>query len=945
MADEDIFDVEGLAKGLIKGLDTPKDYLVDFPLGVVQAGTNIARGDVPLPESFSDVFDPDSQFYEGLTKDSLPNVPGFEETIQFMGDLEDSGDNIEEYSGMLASGLGSSVALVKVLDQIKAKNPKLFKFLRKAYPFSVGQFYVAMKAQPDGPGKIKKVLNALKGTLPQGYKGDKTGKTVLKKVLPRLLGLSGIGGALSAFMTKPLNEGEDEEMAVINEFFTMDEEGTLVPKPSAFEKFVEPEPEPSEGEKFTEEFLSKDRGALLKGADRLATGGEPQLAENIFEETGSNEPEGIQVAGGFKELFGKAPVWATAGVDKAKTLIQEFTKNEKKNMENISSKLGTEAEVNFKEDIDILDTPTGETAVGSIKNKKTIIDSPEPNESIFYSGIEARLMDPNTPKTFNSVDEFFTFMNAKGVSRPEVEDNLLTNFLEAAKKTNSAVTKKDLLNIVRKSPMRKIQTVTYGDARYGGEKRAKYNGYQEPGALPGSYREDVIFLDPENIPFDPKVLPKSGHDFAEDYVLAWSRKTDRNATLPVEKTKQGIELAVDPAMIRTLKRNQTKLKNQLKGLEASAYEKIRRAVDGDLTPSDQMSARMITESVNSRITALENIDMPLATQIRQFRSKIQNDNVKLEEMEASTVGKKVVVTMADEIQSDILQQAKEMENNLRKSLGDLIDASAEKRRLAIAQADYSSPLRDIDPAVAEFYLKNKNVFRPLFKTDEDMQQFIDEFAKTKNVFEELAEAGPNATDDLRNRVRAAYKKETELLSTLETQLSEDSIKKLFPNVPFKNRTEWGELVIKSDLANAANLLYGPDKIPDAAQWYAVSPAKFIKKRYESMGLNKGGTNTPIEERKAAKEAGKELKGIGVEEFYGGPESVDPKGKHYTSVLEKALKRAAKENNSEFKIIEVEGMGKVYAVKITPEMLLPHKTHRKKGGMVYTPEIIDIFEAA
>jgi len=939
MADEDIFDVEGLAKGLIKGLDTPKDLLVDFPLGVVQAGANIVRG-------------------EDILEDSLPNVPGFEQTIQFMGDLEKSGGNIEEGAGILTSGAASSIALVKVLDQIKAKNPRLFKQLRKVYPFSVGQFYVAMKAQPDGPGKIKKVLNALKGTLPQGYKGETAKATVIKKVLPRLLRLNMIGGLIGSMMTKEANpdgdfyvdsKGDKYPFDLVNEFFTFDEKGDLLMKPSALEEFAEtetkPEPEPSEGEKFTDEFLSKDRGALLEGADRLATGGEPQLVENIFEETESNDPEGIQVAGAFKDIFGKAPVWATAGVEKAKTLIQQFTKNEKKNMENISSKLGTEAEVNFKEDIDILDTPTGETAVGSIKNKKTIIDSPEPNESIFYSGLEARLMDPNTPKTFNSVDEFFTFMNAKGVSRPEVEDNLLSNFLEAAKKTNSAVTKKDLLNIVRKSPMRKIQTVTYGGARYGGEKRAKYDGYQEPGALPGSYREDVIFLDPENIPFDPKVLPKSGHDFAEDYVLAWSRKTDRNATLPVEKTPQGIELSVDPAMIRTLKRNQTKLKNQLKGLEASAYEKIRRAPTQDLTPIEEMNPRMITETINSRMTFLEELDAPLANQIRQFRSKIQNDNVKLEEMEASTVGKKVVITMADEIQSDILQQAKEMENNLRKSLGDLIDASAEKRRLAIAQADYSSPLRDIDPAVAEFYLKNKNVFRPLFKTDEDMQQFIDEFAKTKNVFEELAEAGPNATDDLRNRVRAAYKKETELLSTLETQLSEDSIKKLFPNVPFKNRTEWGELVIKSDLANAANLLYGPDKIPDAAQWYAISPAKFIKKRYESMGLNKGGTDTPIEDRKAAKEAGEQLKGIGVEEFYGGPESVDPKGKHYTSVLEKALKRAAKENNSEFKIIEVEGMGKVYAVKITPEMLLPHKTHRKKGGMVYTPEIIDIFEAA
>jgi len=937
MADEDIFDVEGLAKGLIKGLDTPKDLLVDFPLGVVQAGANIVRG-------------------EDILEDSLPNVPGFEQTIQFMGDLEKSGDNIEEYSGMLASGVGSSVALVKILDQIKAKNPRLFKQLRKVYPFSVGQFYVAMKAQPDGPGKIKKVLNALKGTLPQGYKGETAKATVIKKVLPKLLRLNMIGGLIGSMMTKEANpdgdfyvdsKGDKYPFDLVNEFFTFDDKGDLLMKPSALEEFAEPEPEePSEGEKFTDEFLSKDRGALLKGADRLATGGEPQLVENIFEETGSNEPEGIQVAGNFKEIFGKAPVWATAGVEKAKTLIQQFTKNEKKNMENISSKLGTEAEVNFKEDIDILDTPTGETAVGSIKNKKTIIDSPEPNESVFYSGLEARLMDPNTPKTFNSVDEFFTFMNAKGVSRPEVEDNLLTNFLEAAKKTNSAITKKDLLSIVRKSPMRKIQTVTYGSSRYGGEKRAKYDGYQEAGALPGSYREDVIFLDPENIPFDPKVLPKSGHDFAEDYVLAWSRKTDRNATLPVEKTPQGIELSVDPAMIRTLKRNQKTLDRQLKGLETSAMRKLEREGLIDVDDIDNLTMAEIRNILDTNTMArLRSIDEPLEQQILQFRMKIDSDAAKLQEMEASTVGKKVVVTMADEIQSDILQQAKEMENNLRKSLGDLIDASAEKRRLAIAQADYSSPLRDIDPAVAEFYLKNKNVFRPLFKTDEDMQQFIDEFAKTKNVFEELAEAGPNATDDLRNRVRAAYKKETELLSTLETQLSEDSIKKLFPNVPFKNRTEWGELVIKSDLANAANLLYGPDKIPDAAQWYAISPAKFIKKRYESVGLNKGGTNTPIEERKAAKEAGEQLKGIGVEEFYGGPESIDPKGKHYTSVLEKALKRAAKENNSEFKIIEVEGMGKVYAVKITPEMLLPHKTHRKKGGMVYTPEIIDIFEAA
>ena len=53
----------------------------------------------------------------------------------------------------------------------------------------------------------------------------------------------------------------------------------------------------------------------------------------------------------------------------------------------------------------------------------------------------------------------------------------------------------------------------------------------------------------------------------------------------------------------------------------------------------------------------------------------------------------------------------------------------------------------------------------------------------------------------------------------------------------------------------------------------------------------------------------------------------------------------KNNNSEIKIIDVPNVGKVYAIKITPEMLLPHKTHRKKGGVVYNQEIIDIFEEA
>ena len=49
----------------------------------------------------------------------------------------------------------------------------------------------------------------------------------------------------------------------------------------------------------------------------------------------------VQMAG----LFGKAPLWGVAAVDKAKMLLQQFTKNEKRNMDNVANKIGTEEEV------------------------------------------------------------------------------------------------------------------------------------------------------------------------------------------------------------------------------------------------------------------------------------------------------------------------------------------------------------------------------------------------------------------------------------------------------------------------------------------------------------------------------------------------------------------------------------------------------------------------
>ena len=80
-------------------------------------------------------------------------------------------------------------------------------------------------------------------------------------------------------------------------------------------------------------------------------------------------------------------------------------------------------------------------------------------------------MDPNTPKSFNNKEQLFNFLNQKGISKVEVEDNILNRYIDIANKNNTPLLSSDMLEIVRQAPMRKVQSVTYGDARYGGTKQ------------------------------------------------------------------------------------------------------------------------------------------------------------------------------------------------------------------------------------------------------------------------------------------------------------------------------------------------------------------------------------------------------------------------------------------------------------------------------------------
>ena len=876
-----------------------KDAALDLAKLPVNVGTDFVNSLITLGQIPAQVY---NVFQE--EQDKLPlldTIPRIDYTNEEMNTVNDVTSIIAVPGGWL-----------KGLNLLATKAPRVYESLRKAYPYSVGQMHDTILRPKKGVGGF------IKDLIPQG---DKAKDMLINAVI-----ISG-GGATAAGGLSGLEESKEK----FQDFLFSDE---------VEDKSIRIDPRDYVGTAMVEDMADAIGKA---GAPGLAYGGEPGLESNIFEESSevvTDGPEEVQVA----NLFGKAPMWAIGNVPKWKMLLQDLTKNEKGILDAIKKKIGTKDEVlgETVEDIDIIDTPSGGTTVGTVKNKKTIIDSPEANESVFYSGLEARLMDPNTPKTFKSADDFYAFLQNKQISKPELEDNILNRYVEIAGKNKTPLVTNDMLEIIRQSPMRHIDNVTYGDAAYGGTKSAKYGGgHYESGEIPGSYREDVLYVPSNKIPLDPDSLPVSGHDFTEKYVIGWSRLTDRKATLPVEKTAQGIAEQVDPAMIRTLKRNQKKLDTQLKGLETSALRKLEREGLVDIDNVDELTMAEIRNVLDTDTMArLRSIDEPLEQQILQFRMKIDSDAAKLQKMEASTKGQEVTVTFADEIQSDVLQQAKRMEEKFKEQLGDLMDKNIDfvKEQIRVAQRSYRGDFRDMNPEVAEYFIRNKSVFRPIFQSATEMQQFMNEYAKTQLVLQDLAKAGLRPDKQLVIKAREARTKQSKMLQDLETAMSQESLQKLFPNVPFKNRMEWGSALVKRDLAKAANRLFGPDKVEGAAEWYSISPAKFINERYWK-GTNYGGTNTPYTERTSS------MKGIGTEEFYGGPDSVDPKGKHYTATLEKILRKAAKENNSEIKVIDVNGIGDSFAIKITPEMLLPHKTHRKDGGMVYTPEIIYIFEAA
>ena len=158
--------------------------------------------------------------------------------------------------------------------------------------------------------------------------------------------------------------------------------------------------------------------------------------------------------------------------------------------------------------------------------------------------------------------------------------------------------------------------------------------------------------------------------------------------------------------------------------------------------------------------------------------------------------------------------------------------------------------------------------------------------------------------------------QTAILDGLVDEFNLQLNKQLFPNLPFKLRDQWADASIKRDIYEAAYRKFVL-KDPNATDFYAITPANLVTKRYSHQGT----TATPQADRIADKKrrldswisggmegdiASSKYPGVGMYEFYGGPgeDVVTESGKHFTSAMEKSLKRIAKENNVKLEVLPV-----------------------------------------
>lgn len=265
------------------------------------------------------------------------------------------------------------------------------------------------------------------------------------------------------------------------------------------------------------------------------------------------------------------------------------------------------------------------------------------------------------------------------------------------------------------------------------------------------------------------------------------------------------------------------------------------------------------------------------------------------------------VTFADEIQSDIFQASQKMAGKL----------SAKVKYMAENNVPLDKIDNDIQKELLAYFGDRKHVFRESLPSAAALKQEYDQLMSLQAQLRELANTPvPDMTDAMIEAAKKVQFQQADILDNLTQKLNLDLNRYLFPNLPFKLRGQWADASIKRDIYEAAYRKFVL-KDANATDYYAVTPANLVTKRYS----HEGTTATPAAERAADKErriqswvsggmegdiASSRYPGVGMYEFYGGPgaDVITESGKHYTSEIEKILKRIARENNVPLEVLPV-----------------------------------------
>ena len=715
---------------------------------------------------------------------------------------------------------------------------------------------------------------------------------------------------------------------------------------------------------------------------------------NIFEDDmpeGSFEVASLKLP--FFKMFGKPPINEVAPIPVPKEKLTNPTKKQTQSLEGEREKIQEVFDPTPDEKIDL----AGETIEVTPYTK-------QPMTSIFYSDVERVLARPDTPETFANKQAVIDFFNKNRIKKTELEDYRIGPLLKLFE-DNAPIPKAQIIRQVRQAPIKGLKLHATGPGSElinpGREVPVRYSGYAEDGFVGGSQRERVLYINKKDLPGDPGEYPTGmfggesvpRHEFqipSEDdtYIVGWSRLTDRMGILPTR-----LEAPKTKSKIPGLTRERERAQRQVAGLYAEAINKLTRegARRGfSQTELDEISQLSLDEIMVEYGNTLAELSPGLLDQMDELIVKVRDLDTEIAKGSTADTSGIVKVAFVDEMQSDIMQKATERKQQL---------ASALRKIQEEGEGTTIQGLNRQARQVIDFFEKNRTVFRPLQKTEEEATKIGEKIRKLDERVDEIVRGYIDTREISQANINELQTLLNDNINSLLNEIIEidsSTVDKLFPDLPFKNRDEWADAIVKSNLYELAYKKFVL-KEANAPEYYAITPSKLVSKRYNFVG----DTATPAADRAADKArriqefkdsgsfTASKFKGIGMAEFYGGPKAVDESGKHYTSTLEKILKKQAKENNSEMVTMPVQlrSGGKdvfivkdqngnmvatltnqeqatrlsqsnpnyrietmrvpdeksttpVFAIKITKEMLEPYKTHKAMGGLV---QIEDIFE--